>query len=211
MLSRETNAGQLQILVVEDALEDFILIEHELRRAGLKFHSTRIETTDGLSRELDRGPQLVLCDHGNAQIDSFRVLEVVRARSDSLPFIVVTGSMREAQIADAVTRGADDVVLKHRLSELVPAVHRALRHGEARRRLAESEHERERLRAELEAWRFGHARAPNPLPICAGCKKIRDSGNEWIQLESYLHNHLNIRFTHGLCFDCVQAYTDRKE
>lgn len=211
MLSPETSDGQLYILVVEDALEDFILIERELQRAGLKFHSTRIETTEGLSQELDRGPQLVLCDHGNAQIDSFRVLEAVRARSDSLPFIVVTGSMREAQIAEAITRGADDVVLKHRLSELAPAVHRALRHSEARRRLAESEREQDRLRAELEVWRFGQARAPAPLPICGGCKKIRDAHNEWIQLESYLHNHLNIRFTHGLCFDCVQAYTDGKK
>jgi hypothetical protein len=150
----------------------------------------------------------VLCDHGAARIDSFRVLEVVRARSQSLPFIVVTGALPEAELTAAITRGADDVVLRDRLSELGPAVQRALRLGEARERLAEAEEERDRLRSELDAWRLGRPRLPTPLPICAGCKKIRDQHNVWIQLENYLLEHLNIRFSHGLCFDCVRKYHD---
>lgn len=40
------------------------------------------------------------------------------------------------------------------------------------------------------------------LPICAGCKKIRDDPGYWQQVEFYIQNHSDARFTHGLCPDC---------
>jgi PAS domain-containing protein len=41
------------------------------------------------------------------------------------------------------------------------------------------------------------------LPICSGCKKIRDDDNYWNELEQYFHAHLDMEFSHGLCPDCV--------
>ncbi|OGS07876.1 MAG: hypothetical protein A2270_02370 [Elusimicrobia bacterium RIFOXYA12_FULL_51_18] len=41
------------------------------------------------------------------------------------------------------------------------------------------------------------------LPICAGCKKIRNDKGYWEQVESYLKEHSDIEFTHGLCPDCM--------
>lgn len=40
------------------------------------------------------------------------------------------------------------------------------------------------------------------LPICASCKKIRDDRGYWNQLESYLAEHTDAEFTHGICPDC---------
>jgi transcriptional regulator of acetoin/glycerol metabolism len=40
------------------------------------------------------------------------------------------------------------------------------------------------------------------LPICASCKKIRDDRGYWNQLESYLAQHTEVEFTHGICPDC---------
>ena len=40
------------------------------------------------------------------------------------------------------------------------------------------------------------------LPICAWCKKIRDDGGYWQQIETFLGEHANTRFTHGICPDC---------
>jgi ligand-binding sensor domain-containing protein len=42
------------------------------------------------------------------------------------------------------------------------------------------------------------------LPICAGCKKIRDDKGYWQQIESYIRQHSEAEFTHGLCPDCIQ-------
>jgi len=40
------------------------------------------------------------------------------------------------------------------------------------------------------------------LPICMGCKKVRDE-DLWLQIESYLDSHLDLKFSHGLCPDCA--------
>lgn len=42
------------------------------------------------------------------------------------------------------------------------------------------------------------------LPICASCKKIRDSENEWQPLEAYITRHSEAKFTHGVCPECAQ-------
>jgi hypothetical protein len=42
------------------------------------------------------------------------------------------------------------------------------------------------------------------LPICMYCKKIRDDGNYWQQLESYIHEHTGSHFSHGICPDCLR-------
>ena len=41
------------------------------------------------------------------------------------------------------------------------------------------------------------------LPICAKCKKIRDEKGYWNQIESYISNHSEIQFSHGLCEACI--------
>jgi hypothetical protein len=40
------------------------------------------------------------------------------------------------------------------------------------------------------------------LPICASCKKIRDDGGYWQQVEKFLEEHSEAHFTHGICPAC---------
>ena len=42
------------------------------------------------------------------------------------------------------------------------------------------------------------------LPICASCKKIRDDRGYWNQIESYIREHSEADFTHGICPDCIE-------
>ncbi|HMG54296.1 MAG TPA: two-component regulator propeller domain-containing protein, partial [Kofleriaceae bacterium] len=42
------------------------------------------------------------------------------------------------------------------------------------------------------------------LPICAWCKKIRDDGGYWSQIEAYLGARTEAQFTHGICPDCTE-------
>jgi PAS domain S-box-containing protein len=41
------------------------------------------------------------------------------------------------------------------------------------------------------------------LPICAWCKKIRTESGTWMDLESYITDHSEARFSHGVCSDCA--------
>jgi PAS domain-containing protein len=42
------------------------------------------------------------------------------------------------------------------------------------------------------------------LPICASCKKIRDDGGYWQNLEQYVTAHSEAQFSHSLCPDCIK-------
>ena len=44
------------------------------------------------------------------------------------------------------------------------------------------------------------------LPICAGCKKIRDDKGYWSQVESYIQKHSEAKFSHGMCPDCIKKW-----
>lgn len=43
------------------------------------------------------------------------------------------------------------------------------------------------------------------LPICGQCKKIRDDRGYWNQLETYISDHTDATFTHGVCPECADA------
>ncbi|MBF0202072.1 MAG: hypothetical protein HQK66_12315, partial [Desulfamplus sp.] len=42
------------------------------------------------------------------------------------------------------------------------------------------------------------------IPICAGCKQIRDDEGYWNQLETYISRHSDVQFSHGICPECAQ-------
>ena len=42
------------------------------------------------------------------------------------------------------------------------------------------------------------------LPICANCKKIRDDKGYWQQVEQYIQDRTDARFSHSICPDCMK-------
>ena len=42
------------------------------------------------------------------------------------------------------------------------------------------------------------------IPICASCKKIRDDKGYWNQLETYIQEHTEAEFSHGICPECMK-------
>jgi PAS domain-containing protein len=70
----------------------------------------------------------------------------------------------------------------------------------------EVELERERLIGELRKALADIRILRGLLPICAGCKKIRDDRGYWRGLEQYLSEHAEVQFSHGLCPDCLKRY-----
>jgi hypothetical protein len=47
------------------------------------------------------------------------------------------------------------------------------------------------------------------IPICSYCKKIRDDEESWHQMESYISEHSEALFSHGICPECyLKASSD---
>ena len=42
------------------------------------------------------------------------------------------------------------------------------------------------------------------LPICANCKKIKNTEDQWVQIEQYITKHSLAQFSHGICPDCAR-------
>ena len=42
------------------------------------------------------------------------------------------------------------------------------------------------------------------LPICASCKKIQSDEGLWVEIEAYFRERTKVRFTHGICPECMQ-------
>ena len=64
--------------------------------------------------------------------------------------------------------------------------------------------EREGLLGQLQAAIAQVHTLSGLLPICAGCKKIRDEAGQWRSIEAYVEGRSTVQFSHGLCPDCVE-------
>ncbi len=79
-------------------------------------------------------------------------------------------------------------------------------HIEDRTTLRNAEKEREKLIDELQKALIEVRKLSGLLPICSFCKKIRDDRGYWSQLESYISDRSEARFSHGLCPECINTH-----
>ncbi|WP_257305130.1 PAS domain S-box protein [Geothrix campi] len=68
--------------------------------------------------------------------------------------------------------------------------------------------ERERLIQDLTHALADVKQLSGMLPICSQCKKVRDDHGYWSQIETYLSEHTEATFTHGVCPECAQRFRD---
>ncbi len=64
--------------------------------------------------------------------------------------------------------------------------------------------QRDKVIAELEDAHAQINTLTGLLPTCASCKKIRDAEGNWVQMESYIQEHSDARFSHGICPVCAK-------
>ena len=74
-----------------------------------------------------------------------------------------------------------------------------------------SEQERERLISELQHAVGKVRKLSGLLPICASCKKIRDDKGYWKQIESFICEHTDADFSHGLCPECMDKIYGKQD
>jgi PAS domain S-box-containing protein len=67
-----------------------------------------------------------------------------------------------------------------------------------------AEEEREKLIIELQESISKIKILSGLLPICSSCKKIRNDFGYWEQIETYISDHSEADFSHGICPECAQ-------
>ncbi len=142
----------IRILIIEDNPADAELAEYTLRSAGIEFVSKVVETRDEYVHALsDFSPDIIISDYDLPVFNGQDALDILREVRPDIPFILYTGAMGEERAIEILTGGATDYVMKSRLSRLAPAIDRALKETEERKRRQAAEAERDLLIKELEA------------------------------------------------------------
>ena len=130
--------ADLHILLVEDSPDDAELLQQTLTQAGLAPQLQRVDSAAAMADALaQRSWDMVISDYNLPGFSGEEALQLLRAHSDYIPFIVVSGRIGEEVAVALMKSGADDYVMKDRLARLVPAIERSLReaqnHLDARR------------------------------------------------------------------------------
>lgn len=130
----------LRLVHLEDNPVDHGLVVRALRRAELEAEVQLVDTLEGF-REALTGParvDAVLADYHLAGFSGLEAWTWMRAQGLDLPFILVSGAIGEATVADAMVRGVSDYVDKQHLGRLPHVLQRALELHATRRREAEA-------------------------------------------------------------------------
>lgn len=124
----------LRVLMVEDSADDAELILHELRRDDYALQAERVDTAEAMRRALDgQAWDIVISDYAMPRFSGLDALRIVQEKGLDIPFIIVTGAIGEDMAVAAIKAGAQDYLMKDRMSRLVTAVKHALDEAEARR------------------------------------------------------------------------------
>ena len=146
----DASGEPLRILLVEDVAADAELLLRELRRAGVRCATQRVQSGADLRHALHHfAPDVVLADDALPQFSALDALHVVQRERPLTPVIIVTGSLNEETAVSFIKEGAVDFVVKHRLFRLGPAVQRALALRRALEDAAVAETARHRAEEEL--------------------------------------------------------------
>jgi len=157
----------LRVLLVEDVIDDAALLQRELERAGYSVALERVESAEAMSTALCSGAwDVVLSDYRLPAFGAPEALRLCQQAGLEVPFIVVSGSIGEDSAVDIMKAGANDYVMKSRLTRLAAAIAREL--GEAAvRRERRSAEERIRRSSVSLAETVGRAMEPRD-PYTAG-------------------------------------------
>src|ERR1051325_206673 len=124
---------KLRVLILENVAAEAEMIERELHDGALSFVATRVDSEIEFRRALHEfEPDLILSAYSLPHFDAMNALTIKRQILPRIPFIVVTRPTNEELAAGCIKAGADDYLLKDRLTRLASAVRSALEKKQAR-------------------------------------------------------------------------------
>jgi DNA-binding response OmpR family regulator len=191
----------MRILIAEDDLVSRKMLEATLTRWGYEV----IITSDGQAAwealQKQDAPGIAILDWMMPGLDGVDVCRRVRARESGDPvyILLLTAKGNKADIVSGLEAGADDYIVKpFDREELRARLQAGIRIVTLQEALAL------RVRELQEA--LGRVRTlQGLLPICSYCKRVRNDGDYWQQVESYVSDHSDARFSHGICPDCYES------
>lgn len=196
------NTAPIEILIVDDEPELLFGTAKVLAQAGYSTETAQ-HGAEALAKIPAFSPDLVLTDLDMPSIDGLELCRRIKgdaALADTFVVIISgTHTLREHQVA-GLEAGADGYILR----PIGPR--ELLARMEAFARIVHLTHALREKNTELAEALAKVKSLSGLLPICSGCKQIRDHAGYWSRVERYIEEHSAAIFTHSLCPDCVKKY-----
>jgi AmiR/NasT family two-component response regulator len=191
--------GRLTVVVAED---DFLVSREIVRTAeaaGFVVLGTARDGEDAVDLVKRVSPSAVLLDIEMPRMNGLAAARRLRDEHP-VPVVILTAYESPEFLREAKEAGVGAYLTKPpEVAGLLRAVEIAVaRHADLV--------ELRRLNADLQRSLDEVKTLRGLLPICSGCKKIRDEGGAWHPLERYVTRHTEAQFTHSLCPDCIRTY-----
>ncbi|MCD6292636.1 MAG: response regulator [Deltaproteobacteria bacterium] len=140
-------------------------------------------------------PDIILLDVMMPGKNGFEICRQIKENpaTSSIPIIFMTALDSLEDKVAAFTAGGVDYITKP--FEQIEVMARVNTHITLRRQQLELE----KALAEVK-------KLSGFLPICSFCKKIRDDKGYWQQLEKYIDEHSEAKFSHGMCPECMEEH-----
>lgn len=192
----------MHILITDDDLTTRNMLSGFLKKMG---HHV-VEACDGKEawNILQRGDilQLAIIDWLMPELDGLAVVKRARAHLNHrlLYIIMLTMKSDKTDIVEALNAGADEYLTKPvDFNELHARVNVGCRIIEMSARLDEQV---KKLKTALD-----HIKTlQGIIPICSYCRKVRTDHGAWKKLETYILQHSEAQFSHGICPSCLKIY-----
>ena len=187
-----------QVLIADDDPIARRFLESALSKSG--YAVTAVSSGDEAWQILSRqvAPTIAVLDWMMPGLTGLEVCEKVRAAGLPVsPYLIVLTSRGETDdVVQALRAGADDHITKpFEIEELRARLAVGVRIVTLQRQLAD------RILALEDA--LAHVQQLQGLiPICAWCRQVRNDGNFWEQVDSYLAKRSGLQFTHAICPTC---------
>lgn len=118
---------KIKILFVEDIPTDFEMAQRAIRKEKIDFDYRLVETEEDFIRSLKNfKPDIIVSDYSMPVFDGMRALKINLSQNRRVPFIILTGSMNEETAVKCMKAGADDYVLKEKITRLPFAISEAI-------------------------------------------------------------------------------------
>lgn len=195
----------MRILIADDD----VVLRCSLRAHLEKWSYEVTECVDGhqawIALNGDEAPSLAIFDWNMPGMDGpslCRDLRQVPALS-AMYVILITGNQDQKDVVLGLESGADDYIKKpFDWNEL----RARLRIGS---RIVSLQHALAARVSDLQQALSDVKRLGGLLPICAYCKRIRDDGDYWKQIEQYLSEYSEAQFSHGICPQCLETHLEQ--
>jgi CheY-like chemotaxis protein len=220
MSNQKTHAKEETILIVDDTPTNLRLLSQMLTKLGYKLRAAT-SGTHALESIRSSPPDLILLDVMMPEMNGYEVCEHLKAdeRTRDIPIIFISAlDATEDKVRTFTAGGVDYVTKPFREKEVLARVetHLSLRglHKQleaANRVLEERNAELETRNAELEEAMDTIKTLSGLIPICAWCgRKVSDDSGQWVGLETYIETHSEVKFSHGICPDCLVKWRGKK-